>query len=433
VLEGKALYEGPEHTVFTRVAQVDDALYLDLGNPEWEAVKITKTGWKIVSKPRVRFRRPHGLKALPKPVSGGKLDELWDFVNVRAEDRPVVAAWLVGVYQFEAPFPLLVLQGEQGSAKSTTAKLLRHLADPNGSPLRSQPRESRDLMIAAKNGWIVAFDNISSLPVWLSDSLCSLATGGGFSTRALYSDDQEMLFDARRPILLNGIDGVVVRGDLLDRSYVIGLPVITSALRRPEKQLWADFYAAQPRILGALLDAVVGALGNAGKQQNEGDLPRMADFALWAGGSEKALGFEPGTILTALRRNQADTITLPLEASPIVVPLRTVLSAGKGSFVGTATDLFGKLEHRIGQSGKKPKNWPANPRALSEDLRRLAPNLRAAGISVSFGQSDGTGSKKIIRITRQAGKSSDASDASDASQHSSVRRMRLMRSRISHV
>ena len=111
----------------------------------------------------------------------------------------LLAAWLVAAFRPHGPYPILVLHGEQGSAKSTTARVLRALLDPNTAPLRGEPRDLRDVMIAASNGWIISFDNLSRIPHWLSDALCRLATGGGFSTRELYTDSEEVLFDAQRP------------------------------------------------------------------------------------------------------------------------------------------------------------------------------------------------------------------------------------------
>jgi hypothetical protein len=85
-------------------------------------------------------------------------------------------------------YPVLVLHGEQGRAKSTTSRILRALDDPSSAPLGAEPRDSRDLIIAATNGWIIGLDNLSHLSPWLSDSLCRLAIGGGFSRRELYMD-----------------------------------------------------------------------------------------------------------------------------------------------------------------------------------------------------------------------------------------------------
>jgi len=95
--------------------------------------------------------------------------------------------------------PPLALHGEQGTAKSTTGRTLRDLIDPKAAPMRSEPRNGHDLMIAAHNGWLLAFDNVSRLSPWLSDAICRLATGGGFATRELYSDTDEVLIDVQRP------------------------------------------------------------------------------------------------------------------------------------------------------------------------------------------------------------------------------------------
>jgi hypothetical protein len=168
--------------------------------------------------------------------------------------------WLLGALHPHGPYPVLILHGEQGSAKTTTEKFFRSLIDPSSALVRSQPHEPRDLIIAASNGFVCAFDNLSSLPDWFSDALCRLSTGGGFSTRALYTDDEEIIFEAKRPIILNGIEELATRGDLLDRAIVVELPRITDERRQTEDSLCVAFERERPRLLGALLDAVSGAL-----------------------------------------------------------------------------------------------------------------------------------------------------------------------------
>jgi hypothetical protein len=124
------------------------------------------------------------------------------------------------------PYPVIVLSSEQGSAKSTFSAILRALLDPDTAPLRALPREDRDLFIAASNGHVLAFDNVSGLPAWISDTLCRLATGGGFAVRQLYTDRDEVLFDAARPVILNGIEDIVTRPDLADRAVFLTLEPI---------------------------------------------------------------------------------------------------------------------------------------------------------------------------------------------------------------
>ena len=403
VLTGKAEFGSRKRKVLTRLGEYKDAVYLDLCDAGWNIVKITKKAWKVVSNSHVKFRRPSGMSALPIPKRGGSIEQLKQFVNFASDDDfKLMVGWMVGALNPQGPYPILVLQGEAGSAKSTTARVLRDLVDPNAAPLRSAPREERDLMIAVKNSRCVAFDNLSHTSQWQSDVLCRIATGSGFSTRTLYSDDQEQIFKASRPVLLNGIDGIVSRGDLMDRSIVLYLPGISTEKRIPERQFWEHFRKARPFILGALLDALVSAV-NGIKRVDLNDLPRMADFARWVMAAEAGLSWTEGTFLSAYKSNLSSANRLVLDASPITVHLRNVCL--KGSWKGTAADLLRALQGSAREQ-QHQKGFPQNPWYLSIQLRRLAPNLRAAGLNILFDQKTaGTKSKRIITITKSiAGK-----------------------------
>jgi hypothetical protein len=214
-LEGIAVHDGAHNPVCTRLAGQNGNIYLDLANDRWQAVEVGPSGWRLVDDFPVRFRRAPGMKPLPTPVHGGRLNMLHSLINVRSMDWALFVAWLVQAARDRGPYPILAIYGEQGSAKSTGARLLRNTIDPNWAPLRSPPKEVRDLAIAATNGWVVALDNLSYLPHWLSDALCVLSTGGGFATRTLYTDDEESIFSFRRPVIINGIAEVAERGDLI--------------------------------------------------------------------------------------------------------------------------------------------------------------------------------------------------------------------------
>jgi hypothetical protein len=229
-LEYKALYEGPERTVWLRVAEAGEAIFIDLANDAWEAIEITARGWQVVTEPPVKFRRPPGMLALPSPVAGGCLEELQPLMNVATpQDWIVLLAWLVAALRPRGPYPVLLLYGEQGTGKSAVARLLRVILDPSSTPLRTEPRDSRNLMIAARHNWVLGFDNLSSLSPNMSDALCRLATGGGYAVRRLYTDADEALFDAQRPVLLTGIEELPIRGDLIDRALMLTLPPVSPA------------------------------------------------------------------------------------------------------------------------------------------------------------------------------------------------------------
>ena len=222
-LSGSARFDGGEHDVHVRVAGDDNrVVYLDLVDSTWRAVEVTPAGWNIVTNPPVRFRRARGMLSSPAPVPGGSIKELRPFVNVASErDFCLLVMWLIQALRPRGPYPIEVLIAEQGGAKTSTARVQRRLCDPSGSDVRRPPRNTEDLMIAATNGHIVAFDNLSRLREDLSDNLSVLATGGRLAVRQLYSNREEEIFEAQRPIILNGISQMATRGDLLDRAIVI--------------------------------------------------------------------------------------------------------------------------------------------------------------------------------------------------------------------
>jgi hypothetical protein len=408
VIEGGAVYGGPELPVAVRIADNDEAIFLDLADSQWRAVDITAHGWTVVVDPPMKFLRPRGVLALPEPVRGGSVADLRRFVNAGNEESwRLMVSWLLATFRPRGPYPILVLHGEQGSAKSTTARILRALIDPNAGPLRAEPREARDLMIAASNGWVVALDNLSWLPPWLSDALCRLSTGGGFATRQLYTDDEEMIFDAQRPVILNGIEEIATRSDLLDRSLVLQLPALSEDRCRPEAELWADFAKARPRILGALLDAVAAAM-KVMPTVRLTRLPRMADFAVWATAAETALGWEPGAFMAAYTGNRGEANDLALDSSPIAGLLRDL--ADDGPWEGTCADLLTRLTQAADVKLTGQKVWPKDAAALGRQLARLKPNLRRAGITVETWRETSRQRRRMVRIARIANKNSDATD-----------------------
>lgn len=396
VIEAKAHFDAPERQVHIRVGELDGRLYLDLGDETWRAVEIDAAGWRIIENPPVRFRRASGMKPMPIPVRGGSVATLRSFLNVQVDaDFVLVVAWALACLRSRGPYPVIVLSGEQGSAKSTFSAILRALLDPNTAPLRALPREDRDLFIAASNGHVLAFDNVSGLPAWISDTLCRLATGGGFAVRQLYSDQDEVLFDAARPVILNGIEDIVTRPDLADRAVFLTLAPIPEDRRRPEQELWAAFEAERPRILGVLLDAVAKGLADLPRTKLD-KLPRMADFALWATACETAL-WPQGTFWSAYCGNRDDAVEGVIDADPVAAAVRAVMTT-RTEWTGTATDLLGALAEMVGERIAKSKTWPDSPRALAGRLRRAATFLRKIGIDICF-EREGRARTRMIRIT----------------------------------
>jgi hypothetical protein len=388
VIEAKAHFDAPERLVHIRIGGLDGRLYLDLGDETWRAVEIDATDWRLIDNPPVRFRRAAGMKPLPMPVPGGSVEMLRSFLNVRSDvDFVLVVAWALACLRNRGPYPVIVLSGEQGSAKSTFSAILRALLDPNTAPLRALPREDRDLFIAASNGHVLAFDNVSGLHAWTSDTLCRLASGGGFAVRQLFSDQDEVLFDAARPVILNGIEDIVTRPDLAVRAIFLTLEPIPEERRRPEAELWAAFEDERPRILGVLLDAVVQGLKRLPETRLE-KLPRLADFALWATACETAL-WPAGTFSAAYADNREEAVEGVIDADPIATAVRALMAA-RTEWTGTASDLLGALAEAAGERVAKSKSWPDSPRAMAGRLRlpKIPPHQGTETLLIAIYQRD---------------------------------------------
>lgn len=411
LIEAKAQFDAPERVVHVRVAGLDGRLYLDLGDETWRAVEIDDTGWRVIDNPPVRFRRASGMRPLPVPVPGGSIEALRSFLNVRSDaDFVLVIAWAVAVLRNRGPYPVLVLSGEQGSAKSTFSAILRALLDPNTAPLRALPREDRDLFIAASNGHVLTFDNVSGLAAWISDTLCRLATGGGFAVRQLYTDQDEVLFDAARPVILNGIDDIVARPDLADRALFLNLEPIAEERRKPEADLWSAFEVERPRILGALLDAVVEGL----KRLPETclpRLPRMADFALWATACETTF-WPAGTFWTAYCDNRDEAVEVVIDADAVSAAVSALMET-RAEWTGTASQLLGALAGMVDERVTRSKDWPSKAHVLSNRLRRAATFLRKVGIDIVF-RRGGRKRTRIIRIALHAESAPEPASAASA-------------------
>ncbi|PZA08721.1 hypothetical protein DNA98_01355 [Meiothermus sp. Pnk-1] len=386
VLEAKALHDGVSCPVFTRLAEHDGRIYLDLSRPDWSVVEIDAHDWRIVpaAGAPVRFRRTPHQKPLPIPERPGDLEPLKRLAPTK--DWPLLLGWIIGTLNpGPGAYPLLLLAGEKGAGKSTLARMLKALVDPSEGMLRTEPRSDEPVIIAALNDLIVAFDNLSGVPPWLSDILCVVATGGALSRRQLYTDSGEVVLSVCRPVILTGIGFGLLRDDLADRTLRIEVARIRDEQRLTEGELWQRFEAAHPRILAALLDAVSTALARKAEVTLK-PLPRMADWAIWAEAASPALGCAPGEIVRAFNSAQQALSADLLEGNPLAQAVLDLVSDWPegNRQVYTSRELLDELGRIV---GSPPPGWPRSPVALGKALPRLQEALRRAGVILT-GQRD---------------------------------------------
>jgi hypothetical protein len=401
-LEAKAQFEGVSRPVYLRVAERGGKLYLDLCDKKWQVVEVSPEGWRVISagEAPVRFIRAKGMAELPLPDREvASLEPLRGLLNLQGPEGEqaftLILAWLMQALRGRGPYPILVLLGERGAAKSTAARILRALVDPSTVPLRTMPKTPHDLYIDAVSSWVITLDNISRLPVWLSDTLCMLSTGGGFSTRTLFTDRDQELFEAMRPVILNGISDVATRDDLVQRSIIVTLRKIEEY--KPERILYQELRKVRPAILAALLNAASAGLLELPLVEMEAP-PRMADFARWAVATENALGLEEGAFMEAYGLSAEEGVQQALEASVLADPLRVIATEhGGAGWTGTATALLQEIKNNVDEDVQHLKEFPQAANALSRELKRIAPLFRDVGITIEeLPREGGSGAKRWI-------------------------------------
>lgn len=392
VLTGIAKNDGDERKVFLRAARLGDVYYLDLGGEDWRGVEISAVGWRLVERPPVHFWRATTTRPLPVPVPGGDLTLLWRYANIPEEARPLVKAWILEAWRPETPFPILELIGQQGTAKSSTQDKLRRCIDPNAVNLRAAAKSVEDLFVSAGCNWLVSLNNLSHLTPNVQDALCNLATGGGFAGRTLYTNADETLVDAKRPVVINGIVPLVTAQDLTDRIIHIELPEI--ATYRSETEIDQAFAQDAPLILGGLLDLFVLTLRHLPTVTLDRP-PRMADFTALGEAMLGAEGQPPGAFLGLYQGNRRNSVARSLDASPVASAIRTLAEAETPPLFFEGT--MGKLLDRLSQYRDGTEAWPKSARGLGDVLRRQRPALAQIGISVTIGKPGRLGVPVAIR------------------------------------
>ncbi|UPY37025.1 hypothetical protein [Sediminicoccus sp. KRV36] len=388
--EARALSSGDVKLPWRRFAQHEGDIWIDLGggDPEGErrAVRITGEGWRIIAPAEVTpcfLRAPDSLP-LPCPEpDGAKPADLAQFVNADEDGLALIWAWLLCAarpFAEGGSYPIALLHGEQGSGKSGASRALQSLIDPSTLTGRALPREERDLFISAANRHLLAFDNLSGLGDAFADCFCRIATGGGFSARALHTDGDESIFTAVRPLLFNGIPSTILaRPDLADRALSIELRPL--AQRREEAAIRGDFQRLQPGLLGLICDGLAAALRNIAGMKIA-DPPRMMDAALWAEAAAPGLGLAPGVIATAWRANRHQADRAALEVDDVAQALVALLNEqrekeGRDEWRGGPTELFTRLSSLVPERVSRSPLWPKTANVLGTKLKRIAPGMRA--------------------------------------------------------
>jgi hypothetical protein len=331
----------------------------------------------------VHFRRIPNLRPIPDPERGGTLAALASLVNLKGErDKRLYAAYAATAALPHVGRPILLVTGAKGAGKTTGSRVPKRMLDPT-APEAVRP-DQRDFLQKAAHSFLLLLDNQSGLPDAAADTLCRLVTGEADSKRRLYTDDEDVIYEMRRAVLLNGINVPTERGDVLDRSLTIELERIPDAGRRTEEDLWATFEREHPRLLGAAFNALAGAIA-IGPHLDLPRRPRLADWGEYAAAVYEVLGWGAERFLddwdeVVKVQNQAT-----LDGSPVAQAIAKFME-DKDVYASTSTELHKKLEvvaEQLGVSIARDKAWPKSARWLWRRIKEVLPLLTSMGIGAS--------------------------------------------------
>lgn len=377
-LAAHAEFSGEVRELHTRAAWHEGVLYYELR--PGKVVRVGPGGWTLDAGPPVLFRRYPNLKPLPDPASGGSLEDVCSLVNLKTErDRRLFTAYAATVPLPHVGRPILNASGPMGAGKTTAGRVVKRLFDPTApETVRYDPR---DFLQKAQHAYVPMLDNVSALPDSAADTLCRLVTGEADSKRRLYTDDEDVIIELRRAVILNGINVPTDRGDVLDRSLVVELERIPDKDRRTEEDLWERFEVEHPKLLGAAFDVLSRAIVCKPSLQLS-QRPRLADWGEYAASVYEVLGWGAETFLSdwdeVVRVQNRST----LDGSPVAQAVIKLME-DRESFEGSSTELHKKLEsvaEEIGVSITRDKAWPKSARWLWRRMQEVVPLLAAVGI-----------------------------------------------------
>lgn len=408
ILEAKAVHEHPEIKLFVRVgADSEGNIWYDLCDERWRAVKITPEGWEVVENPPPIFRRYATMGSQVMPEKDGDLFLLLKFLNLPegengelSDEQVLVLMDVVLKFVPEIAHAVLVVHGVHGSTKTTLFRLIRLVVDPSAvkDQVLTLADSERELAQQLAHNWCAFYDNVSRLPQWASDMLSRAATGGGFTKRKLYTDEEDVVFNIRRCVGVNGINLVVTKPDLLDRALIIELPEIDEGRRKTEEEIFSEFEKVRPKILGGIFDAISKAMKIKSSIRLEANF-RLADYCNWGCAVAEAIGIGAKRFLEAYARNRVKRAEKAVELSLVGQVIEKFME-GKDEWESTPTELLQVLKE-VAESLEidlRSKDWPRGPNSLSRELNNLKPSLKAIGILVETGIHDGT--KRLIRLKK---------------------------------
>jgi hypothetical protein len=417
LLETQMIFDGKveKFELSLRVAsrkEEPDVFYYDLTNSDWDIIKVSSDGWEIIKNNEIplfkRYETNCSPQVLPSPSSNKDNEkgfkQFLRLFNLQSDDDKILlSVYLISLFIPCISKAILVVKGDGGGAKTTAFKMLKRIVDPSSVDNFSFSKQYNDLIQTLEHQYVVFFDNVSTISNDHSDLLCKAVTGAGFSKRALYTNDGDIVYNFKRCIGINGINLVTTRADFLDRSLIIKFKRIEENARRKEQDIDKEFEWLKPFVLGHIFDVLVAVLRYREEHQNEKileKLPRMADFAEWGEIISRCLGYPENKFTRLYSENISEQNDEVVESSPVAEAILIFMDGRNSEWNGSPTQLHKELGDVVDQTKPELRRsgmWPKTSSELTKKINEVTPNLKAKGIEAVTGEKDTRGSR-IIKL-----------------------------------
>lgn len=381
-----AKYQGETKEVYVRFAQVDDEIYIDLGDKSGRAVHITSAGWQVVTNPPVKFIRYGHMLPLPVPLHNGDYCKLLKSLNLKTkDDELLVLTWpLVAAISSISHAPL-ILHGAPGACKSGSISALRGLLDPSAPMHTYVQKKVDDAALYIEQNAIPAFDNLTTITKDVENVMCLAATTGSIAKRRLHKNDELVTYKLNRAMLITALELPTSAPDFLDRAIVVALDRVTPDKRRPESQVKREYAQDLPGILGGMCDHLSKMLDLYGKVTLPADLPRMGDHVIWGCVAAVALDYSQDDFINAHNRAALRAQQNALEDDDFATVLVDYLdSTDLPEVEGYVSEVLDYLKEHADECGIGRGVLPKAPNVFSRRLKEITKYLELAGWQCEF-------------------------------------------------
>lgn len=343
---------------------------------------------------------------ISNPDSENYLSYIQNLFNIENNQCILFGVYIATLFIKNINHPLLILSGDYGAAKTTTAKKIVRILNPYGD-LTQLSKNIDDIATILANDYLIAFDNVSKLAVTrdLADLLCSAVTGSTYQKRKLYTDDEISTLKLHNPIIINGLSLHFPYSDLLDRSIIISLKRIDDKNRLTDQQVWDDFYTTLPYLQGCIFEIISKAMGIYENIILK-NTPRLADFSLWGYAVAEAIETGLGETFIHQYLENIETASMSaIESNPLLSTIQDFMYE-INCWEGRPTELLTALKnsyYKKNDTNILPKGFPITANILSRRLKESEVELKKMKLKLTIGRD----SNRFINITKIGGNTNE--------------------------